>query len=117
MRQKEIKPIKVENIKSDEITLMTPELYQEFCIGGCKPMCHLTFENIKIGQKFKLSSLEVAIKKGSNDYNCTQTMDVMLSEKADVEEFKKIQHDKIYQEKKRRKEGGGCFRVNGKIVL
>lgn len=117
MRQKKIKAIKVESIKSDEITVMTPELYQEFCIGGCKPMCHLTFKNIKIGEKFKLSSLEVAVKVGSNDYNNTKTLDVMLSEFADVEEFKKIQHDKIYQEKKRRKEGGGCFRVNGKIFL
>lgn len=108
--------MKVVDIKSDEITTMTVELYQEFCIGGCVPMCHLTFKPIKIGDNFKLASLDVAIKKGSLDYNTTQTMDVMLSEKADVEEFKKIQEDKIYRYKKRRAEGGGCFRINGEIV-
>lgn len=107
----------VKDIKSDTIVVMTPELYQEFCIGGCVPMCHLTFKNIKIGDNFKLSSVQKAVKEGSNNYNKLETIDVMLSEFADVEEFKNIQHDKIYQEKKRRKEGGGCFRVNGKIQI
>ena len=108
--------MKVEEIKSNEIITMTAELYQEFCIGGCVPMCHLTFENIKIGDNFKLASLDVAKHKGSLNYNHLETMDVMLSENADIEEFKKIQQDRVYKEKKRRAEGGGCFRVNGKIV-
>ena len=42
--------MKVVDIKSDEITTMTVELYQEFCIGGCVPMCHLTFKPIKISK-------------------------------------------------------------------
>lgn len=109
--------MKVSEIKSDEIVVMTPELYQEFCIGGCVPMCHLTFNNILIGDKFKLASLEVAVKSGNNNYNKKETRDVMLSEHADVAEFVKIQDNLVYQEEKRRKEGGGCFRVNGKIVL
>jgi hypothetical protein len=109
--------MKVKEIKSNEIIIMTAELYQEFCIGGCVPMCYLTFENIKIGDKFKLASLDVAQCKGSLRYNHLETMDVMLSENANVEDFKKIQEDKIYKEKKRRAEGGGCFRVNSKIVI
>lgn len=109
--------MKVEEIKSNEVLIMTAELYQEFCIGGCTPMCHLTFKNIKIGDKFKLASLDVAKKKGSLNYTRLETLDVMLSEFADVEEFKKIQSDKIYTEQKRRLAGGGCFRVDGKIVL
>lgn len=107
----------VEQIPADEIVIMSPELYQEFCIGGCVPMCHLTFKNIKIGDKFKLASLEVAQCKGSLNYNHLETMDVMLSENASVDDFKKIQEDKIYKEKKRRAEGGGCFRRNGVIVI
>lgn len=108
--------MRVEEIPANELVEMTPELYQEFCIGGCVPMCHLTFNYIKIGDKFKLSSLDVATKKGSNNYTRKETMDVMLSADADVEKFKKIQDDLMYQEEKRRKAGGGCFRVNGKIV-
>lgn len=97
---------KVADIPADELIIMTPELYLEFLEGGCKPMCHLTFNYIKVGDKFKLSTLEVAVKRGSGNYTALESKEVMLCEEADVEEFKKIQEDRIYQEKKRRAEGG-----------
>lgn len=109
--------MKVEDVPANELVIMTPELYQEFCIGGCIPMCHLTLKPIKMGEKFKLASVDVAIRKGSLNYNHTETREVMLSENASVIEFIKIQEDKIYKERKRREQGGGCFRVNGKIVI
>lgn len=108
--------MKVSEIPSNEIVVMTPELYQEFCLGGCIPMCHLTLKPIKMGEKFKLATVDVAIKKGSLNYNETETREVMLAENSSVLMFIKIQEEKIYQEKKRRKEGGGCFRINGQIV-
>jgi len=108
---------KVEQVPSNKLVEMTPELYQEFCIGGCVPMCHLTFKNIKIGEKFQLASLKTAVRIGSGDYNRIETKEVMLSEGADPDEYENRSEKKVKQEKERREKGGGCFRVNGKIVL
>lgn len=108
--------IAIKDVPSNEIVEMTPELYQEFCLGGCVPMCHLTLEPIKMGEKFKLCTTGVAVRSGSLDWNKIETQEVMLSENASVEEFEKIQNDRYYNYEKRRKQGGGCFRVNGKII-
>lgn len=107
---------KVLDIPADEIVVMTADLYQEFCHFGCVPACHLTNVWINIGDKFKLATVDVAIMKGAMNYNQTESREVMLSENADIEKFKEIQSKRITDEKKRRANGGGCFRVNGKIV-
>ena len=109
--------MKIEDIPADVLVEMTPELYQEFCLGGCVPMCHLTLQPIRIGELFKLAKLTAAIRSGSNNFNKLETTDVMLSQNASAEEFEKRHKDAVYQEELRRKRGGGCFRVNGKIVI
>lgn len=115
--------MKVEEVPADTLVEMTPELYQEFCIGGCVPQCHLTKKWIRIGDKFKLSTVPVATGKpgATIGYRTLETKEVMLSEKADVKKFIKLQMKEVsdYEESRRKSIAsghGGCFRVNGKIV-
>lgn len=107
---------KVLDIPADEIVIMTQELYQEFCHFGCVPCCHLTSAWINIGDKFKLATVDIAIKKGSQNYNESESREVMLSEHASVEELKILEAKKLTTEQERRAKGGGCYRVNGRIV-
>lgn len=115
--------MKVEEVPADQLVEMTPELYQEFCIGGCVPRCHLTKQWIKMGDKFKLSTVPVAVGKSGATigYRTLETKEVMLSEKADVKKFIKLQMKEVSDYKNSRRDSiaagyGGCFRVNGKIV-
>lgn len=115
--------MKVEDVPADVLTEMTSELYQEFCIGGCVPQCHLTKEWIRIGHKFKLATVPVAVgsRTATIGYRTLETREVMLSEKADVKKFIKLQLKEVsdYEESRRQSIAsghGGCFRVNGKIV-
>lgn len=114
---------KVEDVPADTLVEMTPELYQEFAIGGCAPACHLTRAWIRTGDKFKLSTVPVAHHPpgATGGLMRLETKEVMLSENADVTEFiKKQEADVANWEKSRadavKKGYGGCFRVNGKIV-
>lgn len=113
----------VEQIPADTLVEMTPELYQEFCIGGCVPQCHHTKKWIKMGDKFKLSTVPVASNKkgGTIGYRELTTKEVMLSEKANVEDFIAAQKKEVQDYQDSRADSiarghGGCFRVNGKIV-
>lgn len=107
---------KVLDIPADEIVTMTADLYQEFCHFGCVPACHLTGAWINIGDKFKLATVDVAIKRGSLNYTDTESREVMLSPGASVDELKKLEQGKRTAEIERRAKGGGCFRINGEIV-
>lgn len=115
--------MKVSEIPSNELVIMTPELYQEFCQGGCVPACHLTDEWISLGDKFKLATVPVAHHPSGATAGLQrlETKEVMLAEKSSVDVFIRIQESKVkqWEENKQQviKEGrGGCFRVNGKIV-
>lgn len=115
--------MKVEEVPADTLVEMTPDLYQEFCIGGCVPMCHMTGNWIKIGEMFKLSTVPTAHHpRGSTaGYLTLETKEVMLSENVRVEDFIKANELIVSEyDKKRREEiaagRGGCFRINGKIV-
>lgn len=111
--------MKVAEIPSGKLVIMTPELYQEFAQGGCVPACHLTHEFINIGEKFHLSNVPHWSMIGSN-YGHETTIDVMLAEKSTVKEYnKKMKHE--IEERKKHKEfqtqgRTGCFRINGIIV-
>ncbi|TDQ12192.1 hypothetical protein [Pedobacter metabolipauper] len=113
----------VEEIPSDTLVEMTPELYQEFAQGGCVPACHLSEKWINIGDKFRLATLPCAYHPsgGTAGLIRIEERDVMLSESADEKKFVKIQYKILSDWEKGRKEAikkgrGGCFRINGKIV-
>lgn len=115
--------MKVAEIPSDTLIVMTPELYQEFAQGGCVPACHLTNEWINIGDNFRLATLPCAYHPpgGTAGLIRIEERDVMLSEMADDKAFVKLQHEMLSNwekgQKQAIKEGrGGCFRINGKIV-
>jgi len=111
--------MKVEEIKSGELTIMTPELYQEFAQGGCVPACHLTHDFINMGDKFHLSTVPHWSMTGSN-FGHETTIDVMLAENSTVEEYNEKMKAEI-ESRRNHKEfqtsgRTGCFRVDGKIV-
>ena len=113
--------MKVEKIPSGEIVIMTPELYQEFCQGGCVPACHLTNEWINIGDNFHLSLIKQWDGWWKTGKFVTTDRDVMLSEFATAKKYNKIQIEKFKKADDSYKalpesQRGGCFRVNGKIV-
>lgn len=111
--------MKVAEIPSGKLVIMTPELYQEFAQGGCVPACHLTHDWINIGDKFHLSNVPHWSMEGSNFGNET-TIDVMLAEKSTVRAYNKKMKQYIEDRRNRKEQGTmgrtGCFRINGKIV-
>jgi len=111
--------MKIKEIPSGELVIMTPELYQEFAQGGCVPACHLTHEWINIGDKFHLSNVPHWSMTGSN-YGYETTIDVMLAEKSTVKEYNKKMKKEIEDRKNFKADQTrgrtGCFRVNGEIV-
>lgn len=115
--------MKVEEVPADTLVEMTPELYQEFCIGGCVPQCHHTQKWIRIGDKFKLSTVPIAFHPSGQTAGLydLKTKEVMLSEPVLVEDFIKIQQQIVsnsHEDRRKRIASGhgGCFRINGKIV-
>jgi len=112
--------MKVEEIPSGKVIIMTPELYQEFAQGGCVPACHLTNQWINIGDRFHLSPIKQWDGNWKLGEFLTEIRDVMLSELATSEEYNRKQYELFLQkdtEYKKSDRRGGCFRVNGKMVL
>lgn len=107
----------IEEIPADKLVAMTANLSRLFKAGGCAPMCHACATSIKVGQNFKLSTLVTAVMKGSLNYTDLESREVMLCENCTTTDLNKPEIEKIEIERKRRAAGGGCFRVNGKIVL
>lgn len=108
--------MKIEEIPADKIVTMTKELHRLFKAGGCAPMCHACNKKLTVGESFKLSTLVTAVRKGSLNYTDLESREVMLCDTCTTEDLNKPEIDKIKIEKARRAAGGGCFRVNGKIV-
>jgi hypothetical protein len=117
----ESKIMKVKEIPSDKLVVMTPELYQEFCQGGCVPACHLTHRFINIGDKFKLSTVDTFSSSGNILYGSVKSIQVMLAEKSSLDEYKEYHKERIKDREalmaKDRADGRtGCFIVDGKII-
>lgn len=137
--------MEIEQIPSDEIILMSESLHRLFCAGGCKPMCHCCIEWISIGNTFKLATLRTIKKKYPQrhafdsyhvldaiegkevkdpDVVFDETKEVMLCDKCTVEAFQEKQLLRAKEDvgaanelkEYKDKIGGGCFRINGKIV-
>jgi translation initiation factor 2B subunit (eIF-2B alpha/beta/delta family) len=120
--------MKVSEIISNELTLMTPDFYQEFAQNGCVPACHLTHEWINIGDKFKLATVDnksIFDPANENPNVHSKLIDVMLAEKSSVEDYVKYKQDlekerldaiREHREAARKEGRTGCYRIDGKIV-
>lgn len=125
----------VEEIPSDELVIMDSEWHRVFNAAGCDPACHNCGKYIKVGDKFKLSTikklsssvwgwgLENAIKllkgllksfKWEKEVTIA-TKEVMLCNKCTPEIFLQKQITSLEKEIVSR-DRKGCFRVNGKII-
>lgn len=126
--------IMIEKIPPNTIISMTPAFHQLFNAAGCNPMCHCCKEWLPIGSQFKLSTIEeLGFKYGSGNNRessrmiptgQTETKEVMLCENCTTEDYNHYQskmfseNEKEYKrrEKLHYEQGGGCFRINGKII-
>ena len=136
----------IEQIPSDEIVVMTDFLHRAFNAGGCNPMCHSCFQRIKVGENFHLATVDKYFAKDKGGSNTSEkknysevvkaingdefdkenvtvkSSEVMLCDKCNVISFSESQLKryengaKSYEEYKKFT-GGGCFRINGKIVI
>lgn len=104
--------ITVEQIPADETVVMTEFWHKAFNAAGCDPACHICYEKIAVGSKFKLATVKNAVApKGTNNKTNITTKEVMLCDDCNVEKY----NDK--QEKIAKHESTlGCFRINGKII-
>lgn len=126
--------MKIEQIPSDEIVVMTSEMHRLFNAAGCNPMCHCCKEMIPIGNKFHLGTIERSCwERGEgNKYLSSykkptgkvESKEVMLCDRCTPETYKYLEtkmfeeNEAEFQRLKRKhiRNGGGCFRINGKIV-
>jgi len=129
----------IEQIPSDETVTMTEYWHRAFNAAGCNPMCHCCHSFIKPGDLFKLSTIREVTGKSNNSLGWApeilsqivnpsdnpemindETKEVMLCGICTPELFQRNQLDnakfraELY--KKNREAGGGCFRINGKII-
>jgi len=124
----------VEEIPADKIIQMTESLHRLFNAGGCNPMCHACKDMLPVGYMFHLGTIDIAKwKKGEgNTYlttykiptGITESREVMLCDKCTPETYKYLE-TKMFEENeaefqrlkiKHERNGGGCFRINGKII-
>jgi hypothetical protein len=130
--------MKIEEIKADELVVMTKDLHRIFSSNGCNPTCHNCLEFIPIDSSFKLSTIKKlsnpvwgdgltrAIKvlnekitsfMWGNSNIAITTKEVMLCENCTPEQYLSKSIKQLKKEvKEMRDRQKGCFRINGKIV-
>lgn len=105
-------------IPADELIVMSDIFYRAFSANNCIPCCHGCGNWITPRLLFKLATVNTLMKPdGTNEVSRKiETREVMLCDKCTAEDVEKRAStaNSLYQ--KRREEGGGCFRINGKIV-
>jgi len=52
----------VEEIPADELVVMTDLWHRAFNAAGCNPQCHGCYKYLKIGDKFKLATINTFSK-------------------------------------------------------
>lgn len=104
--------MKIEEIPADEVVEMTPLFHRAFSAVGCNPHCHCCWKELPIGSMFKLATMEPGTSGFARGHD--KPTDVMLCKKCTPKKFAK-QTKEEYEAKQ--KAGGGCFRINGKIVM
>jgi hypothetical protein len=65
--------MKVEEIPSDKIVVMTAEMHRLFNAGGCDPMCHCCFKPLKVSEEFKLSTITELVIDEENPLDVIST--------------------------------------------
>jgi len=111
----------IEQIPSDELTAMTDTFYKAFKASGCKPRCHCCSKEIKTNNFFKLGTVVNApkidsVSSGYSKWQETESREVMLCDECSVDDYNNMSVEAIKSYEEYRKKGGGCFRVNGKII-
>lgn len=134
----------IEEIPSDQVFDMSELFHRSFKAAGCDPACHCCYKFIPVGEKFKLSTIREVRVDMSHTSNTSETAfaqdrlkvikgdlikspsiidetkEVMLCKKCTSGLFHKKQLDAAHISsdlaKKYYQRGGGCFRVNGKIL-
>lgn len=111
----------IEEIPADQVILMTDTWHRAFEAGGCSPMCHCCFKELLPNDMFKLATVNTFDTKSSANSGisaaaCTITKEVMLCDVCTVEKMNKMTKEQLAKYEKYRQDGGGCHRVNGKIV-
>lgn len=130
--------MEIEEIPANEIVVMTEFWHRAFNAVGCNPKCHSCYKLLPSGTKFKLSTVKKLPYKWSNTYRTLdasveildekgkeETKEVMLCEDCSPTHYHNITDKLLRSNAKKAKEtyekhlklGGGCFRVNGKIVI
>lgn len=124
----------IEEIPSDELVVMSDFWHRAFNAAGCNPMCHSCKKMIPVGNQFKLATvdkIDYTYDSGNSRLEhlmvpaeTSHTKEVMLCEICTVTDFA-INQQKMFDnnrkefeaaEKAHEKRGGGCFRINGKII-
>lgn len=110
----------IEQIPSDKLVKMTLIFHRAFNSFGCNPICHCCVSHIKVGDKFKLATVDTYSEKSANSgisrYETTDTREVMLCENCTVDSMNKMSATRKAEYEKFSKKGGGCYRINGKII-
>lgn len=135
----------VEEIPSDKVFKMTNFWHRAFNAAGCNPQCHCCYKKINVGGSFKLATVRdvstdmagsantgdgafvesrLAVIEGKQPYYPEhvkdETREVMLCDVCTHELFQEKQLSKAKKDVEQRKayvkSGGGCFRINGKII-
>ncbi len=133
----------IEEIPSDELIEMTALFHRSFNAAGCDPACHCCYTKIPVGDKFKLATVRI-VKTDSEGSQSSARMfakdrldvisgetdshhrindvsrEVMLCASCTVDLFQEKQLSKAKKDVEDAENfvssGGGCFRINGKIV-
>lgn len=112
----------ISELPSDQDIEMTELMYRAFNAGGCRPICHCCFKELEVGLHFKLSTVlsyfnKRSIAVGISHFGSDPTsQEVMLCDVCDVNSFNKMTKKKLKEYEEYRNNGGGCFRINGKVV-
>lgn len=118
----------VNDLKSNELMVMTRDMHRAFNAAGCDPACHCCNNKIPVGDYYKLASVSsalavygnaVSVFESQQPFKTTEAHEVMLcaSIKCTPDEMVK----RRYKEKADRVRltpyrSGGCSIINGKIV-
>lgn len=133
----------VEEIPSDELVGMTELFHRAFNAAGCNPACHCCYNKIPVGDNFKLATVRIVNTDYSDSARTARffakerldvingdiafhhrvddvSREVMLCASCTVDLFQEKQLSKAKKDVEEANNfvnsGGGCFRINGKIV-
>jgi len=111
--------MEVEEIPSDEVIEMSSVMHRAFKAGGCRPLCHGCGKWLDVGSKFKLQTVNTTLRYDGVNIDTgrnIESREVMLCDICTPEDVEKSAKQAHSAYNKKRESGGGCYRVNGKIV-